>query len=136
MKSIHEQLINGNKSAAADALYNLPFEDYPQLILYCAENPEFGTWAAIQLGAILKDGAITLEPCGDRRQFKCTAEAVGALNRGQPAAAVLQLTYGAKKRTNRLIRRSVRLSGQMMMKHGLAGLDKTIEACNIGMEDD
>lgn len=136
MKHIHDLLINGNRNDAIEALYALPLTEYAQLLFYCVENPELGRWIALQLELMLDDKAHIMQPCGDKRQFRCTEEAVGKLNGNQPTAAMLRLTYGAKKRTNRLIRRSIRLSGQMIFRHGISGIDKLIDACNTGLEDD
>lgn len=136
MKHIHEQLINGNRTTAIEALYNLPLQDYPKLFKYCAKEKDFCIWVAVHLELLMDDKAHIMQPCGDRRQFQCSEEAVGCVTKDQPVAAMMRLTYGAKKRTNRLIRRSIRLSGQMIFKHGIAGIDKLIDACNTGMEND
>lgn len=136
MKHIHDMMLLGNMSDAISELYKLPLRHYPRLIHYCALNPDFGQWVAVKLEMILDDTTYTIKACGDKRQFRCVEEAVGRLNQNQPTASMLRLTYGAKKRTNRLIRRSAKLSGQMLMNHGICGLDKLIDACNTGLEDD
>lgn len=136
MKHILDLMTNGNIADATRELYELPFSDYPKLIEECANNQAFGHWVARRMQELIQDKTIILKPCGDKRNFQSTEQAMGSLNLGQPVAAMMRLQYGAKKRTGRLIRRSVRITGQLLMRNGLAGIDRLISACNTGMDDD
>ena len=136
MKSIYETLVNGNKTQARQMLYELPLQMYPEMISFCGENSHFAEWVSANLREILEDATLVVKPCGDLAQFKQVEKARGALEKEQLVNAAKHLQEKAKSKPNRLVRRSVKLTGLMLYKQGLSGLDKVIEVCNWGLENE
>lgn len=136
MKSIYETLVNGNKTQARQMLYELPLPMYPEMIAFCGENSHFAEWVSANLREILEDTTLVVKPCGDSDQSKQVEKAREALEKEKLVNAAKHLQENAKSKPNRLVRRSVKLAGLMLYKQGLSGLDKVIEVCNWGLENE
>ncbi len=128
MKSIYETLVNGNKTQARQMLYELPLPMYPEMIAFCGENSHFAEWVSANLREILEDTTLVVKPCGDSDQSKQVEKAREALEKEKLVNAAKHLQENAKSKP--------KLAGLMLYKQGLSGLDKVIEVCNWGLENE